>query len=51
MKCFVTYVAFIGLFTTMGQFMVLVITLLVEALPAEFAYKWLVTCMDSRVRV
>lgn len=47
MKCFVTYIAFIGLFTTMSQFMVLVVTLLVEALPAELADKWLISCMYS----
>ena len=51
MKCFVTYIAFVGLFTTMSQFMILIVTLLVEALPAELADKWLISCMDSRMCV
>lgn len=51
MKRFVTYVAFICFFTTVGQFMVLIVTLLVEALPAEFADERFVACMNSRVSV
>jgi hypothetical protein len=51
MKSFVAYVAFVSLFSAMGQSVVLVIPFLMESFPAEFADEWLVTCVDPRVGV
>lgn len=50
-KCFGTNRAFIRFFSTVGQFVILVVAFLVEAFPAVLADEGLVPGVNPRVRV
>lgn len=50
-KRFIADAAFVCLFTTMSQSMVLVISFLVKSFAAELANKWFVTSVDSGVSI
>ena len=51
MEGLIAYVAFVGFFTTMSQFVIFVVTFLMEAFTTEFTHKWFIARMDASVSV